>query len=315
MFLPLLLNKLLFRLVEVCSVLVLDVLCPLVQILLFFLPEGASKVVDALAFQLALADFLLPVALHLRLAGLHDLNWVELRQIFGDDLLNLLALDLEVRRFRQIRLFLHLLQHFLVLDHLLLPLALLLALTLALLALDLLPGPFRLGLALLLLPLTRLGLALQHVLATLALLLPTLDLLLALADEPRLFLDALDDVGGELLLFDFLLRVLLLGGDALHRLLKLQADFDQRLLHALHVHLAGSAEDDRLVAVIDLDVDAVLPCGVRHPLLGDAEGHDGGGVLEVVDGHVGIHLRQLLHQAEEDDLLQRRDVWHQLAIE
>mmetsp|Transcript_94104 Transcript_94104/g.245496 ORF Transcript_94104/g.245496 Transcript_94104/m.245496 type:complete len:228 (+) Transcript_94104:1094-1777(+) len=167
----------------------------------------------------------------------------------------------------------------------------------------------------LLLPLRSNHLLLLDILAALALLLAALNLIFPLADELRLFLDATHNVLRYLLLLQLLLLVLLLGCHPLHRLLQLVADLDERLTHALHVHLPRRAEHNRLVAVVDLDVDAVVPGGVGHPFLGDAEGHDGSGSLEVFDGHVGVHLGKLLHEPEKNDLLQRRDVGHKLAVE
>mmetsp|Transcript_142747 Transcript_142747/g.456158 ORF Transcript_142747/g.456158 Transcript_142747/m.456158 type:complete len:291 (-) Transcript_142747:1051-1923(-) len=167
----------------------------------------------------------------------------------------------------------------------------------------------------LLLPLRSNRLLLLDILAALALLLAALNLIFPLADELRLFLDATHNVLRDLLLLQFLLLVLLLGCHPLHRLLQLVSDLDERLTHALHVHLPRRAEDNCLVAVVDLYVDAVVPGGIGHPLLGDAEGHDGSGSLEVIDGHVGVHLGKLLHEPEKNDLLQGRDVAHKLAVE
>jgi len=299
---------------EVC-VLFFHLLCPRVDHGHLLLPEGPGEVINALALHLAVADLVLALAQDLSLASLFNLVDSNVLQVICFDLCDLLAANLEVCCTDAISLFFHLLEHFLVLVELSF-------LSLLLCSLSFTPAPL-LFLADLLsfgvlgfLP-SLLFKSLLLLLLSLALtfFLAALDLFLSLPDLTALLLDALHNVGRELLLLQLLFLAALFGSHSVHCRLQLVANLHERLPHALHVHLARSSEDNGLVLVVDLNVDAMLTSSVGHPLLSNVERNDGCSLLKVVDCHVGIHLGELLHEPEEDDLLQRSHILREGTVE
>mmetsp|Transcript_115685 Transcript_115685/g.230608 ORF Transcript_115685/g.230608 Transcript_115685/m.230608 type:complete len:292 (-) Transcript_115685:647-1522(-) len=278
-------------LIQIGIVRFLNFVCPLLQIFHFILPECAGKVVNTFAFQLALPDLFLALALNLRLTGPLNLVKTNLLKVVGDNLLDLLSSYLEASLVADVVCtFLHLLQLLCVNDFLLIPAVLLLTFHLSAFTLFLLALSFRLSLTRFLPGTSFHGFAVLQFFAALALFLATLNLFFSLAYQLGLLFHTPNNALREQLLLKLLLLMLFLRCNTLHGLLQFVADLNQWLPHALHVNLAGCTENNRLVTVIDLDVDAVLPCGICHPLFSDTEGHDGCRMLEILNGHVSIDL-------------------------
>mmetsp|Transcript_46528 Transcript_46528/g.108473 ORF Transcript_46528/g.108473 Transcript_46528/m.108473 type:complete len:296 (-) Transcript_46528:1392-2279(-) len=272
-----------------------DLFCPLVDALLLLLTHGSCQVVYTLALKLPLADPLLPLLELLGLLGLLNLIQGEVRQVSGSDLIDLLASHLHGGISALLRLLFHLSQHLLGLLQLHVLAALFFAFLLPPLAFLFLTLALKLGFTLLLFLGLFMSLSFLLLFLALALLLAALNLLLSAADLATLFLDALSNVLREQNLLGLLLLELLLWGYPVHRLLQLVANLNERLLHALHIHLPGSTKDDGLFTVVDLHVDALSFGSLCQPFLCNVEGNNGCGFLKVFDGHIGIDLRELLH--------------------
>mmetsp|Transcript_60610 Transcript_60610/g.74289 ORF Transcript_60610/g.74289 Transcript_60610/m.74289 type:complete len:359 (+) Transcript_60610:1189-2265(+) len=301
------------KFLELFGILHLHVSAPLLQQGKLLLSQGTGQVVDTLAFRFALSDLVLTFLQHLRLTRLLDLVETDVGQIIRFDLCDLLASHLEVGGLL-LSLFLHLFQHLHVLLQLSFLLALLLLLDLSALSLFFLPLAFLFRFQGFLSSLFLHGLAFLHLLAALAFLLTPFDLLLSLTNGAGLLFHQFLDVAQELLFLVLVVPLKFLLGHTLHRILELVTDLDERLPHALHVHLGGCSKDDGLLHVVDLDADALLARGIGHPGFCNVEWHNGCSVFEVFDGHADIHLRELLDEPEEDDLLQRHHVILQLSF-
>jgi len=246
-------------------------------------------VVHTLAFCFALTDLVLTFLQNLSLSSFLNLVEADVGQIVCFNLCNLLASHLEVCGLL-LSLFLHLLQHLHVFLQFSLLFALLLLLYFSPFSLLLLPFPLLLGLQGFLLSLPLHGLAFLHLLAALTFFFASFNLFLSLTNGTGLLVHQLFDVAQELLFFVLVVPLKFLLGHTLHGILKFVANLNERLPHALHVHLCWRPEDNGFLHVVDLDANSLLSRSIGHPSFCNIEWHNGRCILKIFNCHADIHL-------------------------